>query len=132
MKFFMKALALFIALCIFIACDDDTTDAPTESPNFTLETDKHDVNYLLEVKYNAYQTGNGKFNEIQYITDEGEQTVTEPVLPWSSTDTVNIGKTVYMKAKGALTKGSVDIILVGKRIDGISSASFTFSDEKVR
>ncbi|MFC2131240.1 hypothetical protein ACFLSQ_07380 [Bacteroidota bacterium] len=114
MKVLSGSLALFIILFCF-ACSDNSTDTDN---NFNISIDPVNAEVPVKVEYSADKTGDGKFNKIIITSNDGETTIINPELPWSTTLDIDEGIDVSIKASGTLSNGYVYIKMVGSGSEG--------------
>ena len=89
------------------ACGDDgggNNNTLQCGPN----TGNSTISGSLSVAYSASLAGSGTVNTITYTTDAGDQTVTNPTLPWQASVTLAT-LPAAIRATGSVTTGTITI-----------------------
>ena len=80
------------------------------------------------VTLSATRQGEGTITSIEYNTDDGEQSVSNPTLPWSRTFDVPSKTAISMSAEGSVEEGELRIDLHMEASEGGSSFTADESD----
>lgn len=64
---------------------------------------------MVDVQYQATQTGDGTLTSLTYAGPSGNVTVQNPSLPYNFTTTVTLPTQVTMSASGFYTNGTITI-----------------------
>ena len=101
-----QALGLLAGAFAVGACGDDGGSSGTLQcgPN----TGNSTISGSLSVAYSASLAGSGAVNTITYTTDAGDQTVTNPALPWQASVTLAT-LPAAIRATGSVTTGTITI-----------------------
>ena len=106
--------AILLAGAVFTlsACSDSNGGSNNTPCN--LDTGASDIAGNLAVHYEASATGNGTLASVTYATDDGNQVVVNPGLPWEVDVTLATAH-ARLQAVGSVSSGS---ILVQYQADG--------------
>jgi len=99
---------------LLVSCDSNSDDPSPNPLTCSLGAEQSLVSPFssdaFTVVYQATRTGDGSISSLTYTDAAGNsQSVANPSLPWSQTETLNVGANAAIGANGSVTNGGLNI-----------------------
>ena len=106
-KYALLFIVLSVVLVIFESCKkDEEITCNLDAPGQVTED--------MTISFTASKTGDGVINTLTYKTSEGEQTITNPSLPWTLNVDADGGTSISITAQGTVKDGSLTVAFSGE------------------
>jgi len=108
----MRQYSSLILILTFILIGFGSCKKDTEITCNLNVADQAPIN--MTISFSATQTGDGTISTLTYKTSAGEETITNPSLPWTIDVTADEGTDISITAQGKVKDGSLTVSYLGE------------------